>query len=82
MLVNGNKWAGFTVSLVFHVYTVLAATRGKVKFMSLHSISNDIAAKQLRAKLTHCLTFLCEDLFMSRLSKGHWFFWGEWKGVE
>lgn len=76
LLVNGNKWAGFTVFLMFHVCTMLTATRGEGKFMGVHSISNETAAEQQGAKLTCCLTFPCKDSLLGRLSGGHWVFGG------
>lgn len=76
LLVNGNKWAGFTVFLMFHVCTMPTATRGEGKFMGVHSISNDTTAEQQRAKLTCCLTFPCKDSLLPRLSEGHCFLGG------
>lgn len=76
LLVNGNKWAGFTVFLMFHVCTMLTATRGEGKFMSVHSISNDTAAEQQGAKLTCCLPFPCKDSLLPILS-GEYCFGGQ-----
>lgn len=40
LLVNVNKWAGFTVFLMLDLHTLQAATGSQVGFMGSHRISN------------------------------------------
>lgn len=60
VLVNVNKWAGFTVFLMLNIHTMQAATRSKVEFMVCTEFQMDAGEERRKARLTCCLTFLRE----------------------
>lgn len=67
LLLNVNKWAGFTVFLMLNIHTRQAATRSKVEFMGLHWISNGY-----RSEATESRTDVVFNISQRRLLLRWW----------